>query len=292
MDIAFHIGANCTDDDRLLKSVAKNLPLLASQGTRVPNPARYRRLIRETIQHLRGAPPEPGTRDVLIDAILDHGETTERLVMGNPAFICTPARICEAGCFHEMATFKARSLRALFPEDRIEMFLSIRNPASFVPACWEQTRGRGFDAFMAGLDPRSILWSDVVARLRHAAPDAGLTVWCDEDSALLWPDLVRALAALGPDAPIEGAHDLVYEIMHPEGAARLRDYLEAHPPASPEQTRRVVSAFLDKYARPDAVESEIDLPGWDAALIADLTAIYEADLERIARMEGVRFLAA
>ncbi|WP_341214113.1 hypothetical protein [uncultured Limimaricola sp.] len=292
MDIAFHIGANCTDDDRLLKSVSKNLPLLAGQGTRVPNPARYRRLLRETIQHLQGETPEPGTRDVLIDAILDHGETTERLIMGNPAFICTPARICEAGCFHEMATFKARSLQALFPEDQIEIFLSIRNPASFVPACWEQTRGRGFDEFMAGLDPRSILWSDVVARLRQAAPQAGLTVWCDEDSVLLWPELVRALAALGPDAPIEGAHDLIDEIMHPEGAARLRSYLETHPPASPEQTRRVVSAFLDKYARADAVETEVDLPGWDAALMADLTAIYEADLDRIAQMEGVRFLAA
>ena len=292
MDIAFHIGANCTDDDRLLKSVSKNLPMLAGRGTRVPNPARYRRLLRETIQHLRGEMPEPGTRDVLIDAILDHGETTERLVMGNPAFICTPARICEAGCFHEMASFKARSLQALFPEDRIELFLGIRNPASFVPACWEQTRGRGFDEFMAGLDPRMILWSDVVARLRQAAPGIALTVWCDEDSALLWPELVRAMAGIEADAAIEGGHDLVEEIMRPEGAARLRDYLASHPPASTAQERRIVSAFLDKYARPEAVEIEIDLPGWDAGLMADLTAIYEADLDRISKMEGVRLLAA
>ncbi|MBB3713900.1 hypothetical protein FHS00_003507 [Limimaricola variabilis] len=292
MDIAFHIGANCTDEDRLLRSVTKNLPNLAGRGTRVPNPARYRRLLRETIQHLRGGSPEPDTRDVLIDAILDHGETTERLVLGNPAFICTPARICEAGCFHELAGFKARSLAALFPEDRIEMFLGIRNPASFLPACWEQARGRGFDEFMAGLDPRTILWSDVVARLRQAAPEARLTVWCDEDSALIWPELVRALAGLDEDAPVEGGLDLVDEIMRPEGAARLRDYLASHPPANAAQQRRVVSAFLDKYARAEVVETEIDLPGWDTALLADLTAIYEADLQRIAAMEGVRFLAA
>ena len=268
------------------------MPTLAGRGTRVPNPARYRRLLRETIQHLRGETPEPGTRDVLIDAILDHGETTERLVLGNPAFICTPARICEAGCFHELASFKARALQALFPEDRIELFLGIRNPASFVPACWDQTRGRGFDEFMAGLDPRAILWSDVVTRLRQAAPDAALTVWCDEDSALLWPDLVRALAGLNDDAPVEGAHDLVDEIMRPEGAARLRAYLEAHPAATSGQHRRVVSAFLDKYARADAVETVIDMPGWDADLAAELTAIYEADLERISQIDGVRFLAA
>ena len=66
MDIAFHIGANCTDEDRLLRSVTKNLPNLAGRGTRVPNPARYRRLLRETIQHLRGGSPEPDTRDVLM----------------------------------------------------------------------------------------------------------------------------------------------------------------------------------------------------------------------------------
>ncbi|MGR3624681.1 MAG: hypothetical protein ACU0A0_00155 [Limimaricola sp.] len=292
MEIAFHIGANCTDDDRLLRSVTKNLPSLAGQGIRVPNPARYRRLLHEAIQHLRGEAPEPGTRDVLIDAILEHGETTERLVLGNPAFICTPARIFDAGRFHDLAEFKARSLQALFPDDRIEMFLGIRNPAAFVPACWDQARGRGVDAFMAGTDPSGILWSDVVARLRQAAPDARLTVWCDEDSALIWPDLVRALAGMAEDAPVEGAQDLVNEIMRPEGAARLRDYLAAHPPATAAQHRRVVSAFLDKYARPEAVETEIDMPGWDAARVAELTAIYEADLERIAAMDGVRFLRA
>ncbi|WP_370161677.1 hypothetical protein [Limimaricola soesokkakensis] len=291
MEIAFHIGANCTDDDRLLKSVTKNQPTLAERGIRVPGPARYRRLLRETIQHLRGAAPEPGTRDVLVDAIIDHGETTERLVLGNPAFICTPARICDAGCFHELAGFKARALATLFPDDWIELFLGIRNPASFLPACWEQTRGRAFEEFMADLDPRTILWSDVLARLREAAPNAQLTVWCDEDSALLWPELVRALAGMSPDSPVEGAHDLVDEIMRPEGAARLRAYLDKHPPANAAQHRRIVSAFLDKYARDDAVETVIDLPGWDAALVAELTAIYEADLKRIAAMEGVRFIS-
>ena len=30
----------------------------------------------------------------------------------------------------------------------------------------------------------------------------------------------------------------------------------------------------------------------DAGLMADLTAIYEADLDRISKMEGVRLLAA
>ncbi len=286
-----HIGANCTDGERLLKSLLKNAEMLAGQGVQVPTPSRYRRLLRETIQELAGAAPEPGTRDVMLDAILDAGQP-RRLVLSNPAFICTPARVFEAGCFYEMATFKARSLRALFPDDRLELFMAIRNPAGFVPAAWAQTKGRGFDEFLSGLDPRGILWSDVVTRLRQAVPEAGLTVWCDEDTPLIWDELIRRLAGIDGAAPVDGARDLLAAIMQPAGLARFDSYMQANPPKDQAQLRRVIAAFLDKYAIPEAVEEEIDLPGWDTALVAELTAIYEADVGRIAEMDGVRLIAA
>jgi hypothetical protein len=52
MQIVYHIGANCTDQDRLLKSVLKNAETFAAQGVKVPGPGKYRRLIRDTIQKL------------------------------------------------------------------------------------------------------------------------------------------------------------------------------------------------------------------------------------------------
>ena len=70
MQIAFHIGANCTDEDRLLKSVLRNADALLQQGIAVPGPGRYRKLIREAIESLDGAHPAQEARDVLLDAIV------------------------------------------------------------------------------------------------------------------------------------------------------------------------------------------------------------------------------
>ena len=69
MQIAFHIGANCTDEDRILKSLLKNVGSLSDVGIKVPGPGKYRRIIRETIQNLNGMPPAANTRGILLDAI-------------------------------------------------------------------------------------------------------------------------------------------------------------------------------------------------------------------------------
>ena len=55
MQIALHIGENCTDDDRILKSLLKNGSAFADNGIKFPGPGKYRRLLRETIQNLNGA---------------------------------------------------------------------------------------------------------------------------------------------------------------------------------------------------------------------------------------------
>ena len=38
MEIAYHIGANCTDGERLLKSLLRNVDRLAGRGVAVPGP--------------------------------------------------------------------------------------------------------------------------------------------------------------------------------------------------------------------------------------------------------------
>lgn len=42
MQVVFHMGAPCTDDDRLIQSLLKNREALAKQGIAVPTPALYR----------------------------------------------------------------------------------------------------------------------------------------------------------------------------------------------------------------------------------------------------------
>jgi hypothetical protein len=80
--------------------------------------------------------------------------------------------------------------------------------------------------------------------------------------------------------------------MSPEGLDRMRAYLASNPPASILQRRRIVSAFLDKFALSDQIDMELDLPGWDESLIEDLTDQYRRDIARIRTLSGVTFIEA
>ena len=289
MEIALHIGANGTDEDRLLKSILKNGDVLARHGISAPGPGKYRRLIRETIQNLNGQPPAANTRQILLDAILDD-ETPQRLVMSNTNFICIPNRIFDNGVFYDQAEFKLRGMTQLFPQDEIDIYLALRDPATFLPDAFTRSKADSFAAFMQGLDPHAVMWSDLVRRIRTAVPQATLTVWCNEDTPLIWGELIRDIAGLDRDVRITGGFDLLASIMSKEGMNRFLSFMQAHPPRTDAQKRRVIAAFLDKYALNEEVEEVIDLPGMTAEDIADLSEAYEEDVARIAQMPDVTFI--
>ncbi|MCC5975785.1 MAG: hypothetical protein JJT81_17290 [Rubellimicrobium sp.] len=297
MQIVFHIGANCTDGDILLRSLMKDVDRLGRDGVVVPGPGRYRKMIRETIQSLGpGADqPDPATRDVLLETILD-GQEPRRMVMSNQAFLALPQRVFDGRQFYGLARHKVAALETIFAEDELELFVALRNPATFIPAVWAQATEESFDSFMGGFDPLDLRWSDLVARLRNAAPQARLTVWCNEDSLLIWNTLLHRLAGSPPGTataePLGGAWDMLATTMTPDGLARLLSYIKTHPGQSEAQVRLVIGAFLDKYAIQGEIEQEVDLPGWDMPLIEELTRRYEADVALIAAMEGVDFIAA
>ena len=289
MEIVYHIGAHETDEDRLLKCLLKNRETLVSQGIAVPNPGRYRKMLREVLNTLaRGAPPTM-TRDEVIRSILgDHD--AERIVMSNPNFCCINARVFERGQFYALGPARVAALGALFAEDQLEFHLGIRNPASFVPAVLGSLPDNVRDGVISELDPFDLRWSDVIVRLREACPRAEFTVWCNEDTPLLWSQLIREISGLDFESPIIGGFDLLSEIMTEEGFKRFLAYLESHPPQTEVQKRRIIAAFLDKFAIFEELEEELDMPGWTDATVDALTETYEDDLYTIERIHGVTLI--
>lgn len=289
MQIVYHIGAICTDEDRLLKSLIKNADTFAAEGIKVPGPGKYRRLIRETIQNLNGAPPEPDTREILVDAILDDAEAN-RLVMSHSAFICVPNRVFENGEFLALTDFKVVGLANLFPGDELEICIGIRNPATFVPAVFREAKFDDFAQFLRGIGVEDIRWSDVIRRVQQNAPNASITVWCNEDTPLIWAQLIREISGVDPLTRINGGFDLLNSIMSDEGMGRFLAYIKDHPPQTEIQKRRIIAAFLDKFAIEDEVMEEFDLPGWDEELMDRLTENYDEDVFEIGRMPGVHLI--
>ncbi len=289
MKVVFHLGPHETDGDRLLKSLLKNKGPLAKKGVLVPAPGRYRALIRKTIEALEGGRASLDTQEALLDTILDDDEG-ERLVLSNENFICVVPRIFDNTTFYPQVTEKVVSYSNLFHGHQMEFHLGLINPATFVPAICKRNHETPYAQILDGSDPRTLRWSSVVASIIEANPEAPITVWCNEDTPLIWRDLMHSLAGLSTPMELDGDDQLISEIMTPEGMQRFHAYMRTHPPKNETQYRRVVAAFLDKFARSDELETEVDLPGWDEAYIDDLTAIYEEDLQAVAAMPGVTFI--
>ncbi|MCK4712698.1 MAG: hypothetical protein KAT26_07440, partial [Marinosulfonomonas sp.] len=144
--------------------------------------------------------------------------------------------------------------------------------------------------FIAGTDLFSVHWSDVIARIQAANPDCPITVWCNEDTPIIWPTVMREIAGLDPQTRLKGELDIIGGIISQDGIELLVKYLDEHPDLTEIERGRVRETFLEKFFLDDAVEHEIDLPGWTKDTVEELTDNYEDDIERIAHMKDVKFI--
>jgi hypothetical protein len=289
MQIVYHLGAHFTDEERLLRCLLKNRDLLAEHNVTVPGPKRYRNLLRDTAIELKGNPASFDSQAILLDQIMDEG-SADRLILSWDNFLSLPPWVLK-DTLYPAAGERVRAFSQIFPEIESEFFLSIRNPASFLPALFDRLAAKDYPEFLAGADPFDLHWSEVVDRILDANPGMNLTVWCDEDTPLIWPEVLRAVSGLPAECRLDGEEDLLASLMSPEGAARMNTYLAGKPVSSVSQRRKIVAAFLDKFALPEKVNIDIQMPGWTAETVEELSENYARDIELLAQMPEITFIA-
>jgi hypothetical protein len=289
MRIAYHLGAHCTDDERLLRCLLKNRAVLAEDGIHVPGPARYRNLLRDTAVALKGKTASIDTQAMVLEQIMEQ-DRADRLVLSWDNFLSYPQWALR-GALYPNAAERIRAFTQIFPEIEAEFYLAIRNPATFLPDLFQRQKGKTYAEFMEGVDPLRLRWSTMIAQVRALNPNVPLTIWCDEDTPLIWPDVLQAVSGHRDGLVLADADTLLATIMTADGLARMTAYLAENPPASPDIRRGIVAAFLDKYADPAKIEMDLDMPGWTDDLVAEMTEVYEADVAYIARVQGLTFLA-
>lgn len=289
MRIVYHLGAHYTDEERLLKCLLKNRETLSEHGVVVPGPKRYRNLLRDTATQLKGNTASRNTQALILDQIMQE-DVAERLILSWDSFLSLPPWVLK-GSLYPAAGDRVRAFSQIFPEIEAEFFLAIRNPATFLPALYAKLAPKSYEEFMGSAKLYDLHWSEVINRILAQSPGVPLTIWCDEDTPLIWPEVVRAVAGLPEDAELVDEDDLLATLMSGEGLTRLQAYLANHPPSSVMQRRKIVSAFLDKFALPDRIEAEIEMPGWTDEVVEKLTTLYDQDVYRIAHMENVTFIA-
>ncbi|MCW1919340.1 hypothetical protein NX862_11280 [Rhodobacter sp. KR11] len=290
MRIVYHLGAHCTDEERLLRCFLKNRGVLAEQGIVVPGPTRYRNLLRDTAIALKGKPATIETQALVLEQIMEE-DRAERLILSWDNFLAFIPWAVD-GALYPSAGPRTRAFAQVFPQIEAEFHMGLRNPASFLPQVFHRQKGiKGgkptVEAFTAGIDIFDLRWSDVVERILDANPEAEITLWCDEDTPLVWPEVLAAVSGAAPGTVLEDADALLSEIMAPEGLERMRTYEASHPVTSVAGRRRMVSAFLEKFAIPAKVEQEVEMAGWTEGTITALAEIYQQDLAYLATLPGV-----
>ncbi|MBY0351105.1 hypothetical protein [Tabrizicola sp.] len=290
MRIVYHLGAHCTDEDRLVRCLLKNRARLAEQGIAVPAPTRYRTLLRDTASQLRGAAASDETQAMILEQIIEEA-TADRLILSWTGFLGFPAYVVANGLYGHGGD-RLREFTRIFSDFEAEFHLAIRNPATFLPDLRGQTLQKGHGDILAAVDPFALHWSEAVRHILATNPNVPLTVWCDEDTPLIWPEVLELVSGHAPGTPLEEDDELIANLLTEAGLKRLRAYCQEHPPQSVAQRRRIVTAFLEKFGRPEALATEIALPGWTEEVVGRLTRSYLADVERIAQMPGVRLLEA
>lgn len=293
MQIAFHLGAHCTDEGALLRVLLRNRHHLLPQGIAVPDPNRYPVLLQAAASIYAGREPAKTISEELLDALLPDEAEDEvtRLVLSFDAFLAFQREAVTERQLYPTAVKRVQGLHRLFARDQVSFLLAIRNPATFLPALSLRRRQKGLEPLPASFNPEALRWSELVGRLRAACPEAPLTIWCDEDTPLIWHRVLRAAAGHSEATELDHALDLACSLMEPAGARRLSAWFAEARPETDAARQDGLAQFLERFAVHELLRTEIDMPGWDAAMLDRLTAAYEADCAEIARMEGVTFLS-
>lgn len=286
MQIVFHLGAHCTDDGLLIRSILRNKALLAKEGVQVPGPMRYRELLGSLSTSLRGEPADTETEAGILEAICND-DTAERIILSNDSFLCRTSVAVGAEGLYPKAE-KSAWLRNTLPSHDVGFALGIRNPAAFLPDIAKHMTDS--TEVMEKLVFDALHWSDVIADISHANPDSEILVWCHEDTPFIWSEIMREVTGHDPFTTLDGEFDMLDTIMTADGMERLTEFLDSRDVSDQSKRRRAVAAFLEAHAIEDEIEAEIDLPGWTDDTVSALTELYEDDVAVIGRMPNVTLI--
>ncbi|MEM9797355.1 MAG: hypothetical protein AAF919_12755 [Pseudomonadota bacterium] len=286
MDIAIHLGAHCTDEDRILRTLLRNRPALNEAKVTIPAPGRARPAIRQALR-ARSGDLAAGFGESFLETIADD-VGADRMILSYEGFLGIYAQVLNGHGMYAEAGNRAQGLRDLFAGHRLGFHLAIRNPATFVPAIFDASTVVSFRDFVEGQDLNTLLWRPVVTAILEACPGIPLTVWCNEDLPLIWTEVLRRVSGL--PGPFDGDDAILRDVLTEDGVGQLDARLAQNAPTGLDDWSVLAADLLSRHADPEKVEAEIDLPGWSDEVIAGLSALYTADVAHIRDIPGVIFI--
>ena len=168
----------------------------------------------------------------------------------------------------------------------VTLCLALRDPLAFVTSAWGHQflalKPIEFDAFVGGLAPLSLRWSELVARLLTCTGVTRVVLWRFEDHAMIAPQVMALLGGTRAALPLLEAPHLVGPSAR--AIAHIGKLTATRPDLTPQQVlRRALRRF----------PKSPDWPGPDPfgpAMRAQSRAQYQDDWARLCQMPYVTCL--
>ena len=289
MKIALHLGVHLTDDLKLRTCLRANKDLLEAEGILVPRARTYLNVMRSGANQLvAGLELHNFGTDLL--ASVQATDAMRRLVLSAPGLLSKLHEAVDGGLFYPGARARMTAYRQLLEDHEVEIFMAIRNPASFIPAVLQEMKEFERAEMLQSLQATELRWSHLIAEMRETWPEAPITVWCDEDTPFIWHRLLRMVSGFEPETEFEGSFAWFETVMIEGGADKLAAYLHAAPPVDEGHRQQVISAFLEKFCDTEKLDIDFSLTGWDETQVDVMSQLYEDDTDLIRSMDGVRLI--
>lgn len=280
--IALHIGAHKTATTHLQRSLSEQSDALARVGARFYGPPYFRNgpEIAERFG-LTGAV----SADAAQDAFKQMAGDAKRVILSEENFIGTMHNRFARMAFplYPKAQDRISALAKMIAPDGFDVFLGLRNPATYITSCYCQALLGGrkvvLDEVKAHNRIDAIDWADLVARIKNTPGVRSLTVWRYEDYTALFPRITQDMT----------------------GAKIAPRKERVHPGLSQDAVARILMRYADGKGRNAAIRARDMFPAgpdhrafdaFDAEEHDAAATQYAAQINQIAAMGDVTLLKA
>jgi len=286
--IALHVGAHKTATTHLQRSLQSNRRALRDVGVAYLPPHHYRKTLADFLRKVTEGQKPADLWDSSEPLVMSAAEGHPRVILTDENILGQLPRIAKEDRIYPWGRYRVATTLAALGRFQAQLFLSVRNPASFVQSAYSESLihvpYRDFDKFCAPFSTPDLRWSVLVDEIRKRLPDVPLTVWRFED----YPDIRSRVAEELVGQPLPEGFKFIERHPRPGLSARALEQLGKWA----DDGRDIRDESLIAHAAQLFPKGE-DWPApdyFDAATRARINESYANDCARIDSMPGVTFL--
>ncbi len=289
MQMVIQAGAHFTDHDELLGLLQANAQIVGENHVAFWGLRPFRKIFRPA---LKPSADRPSRQDTLarFQKLFPKGQQVDRAILSSALYLGERASIIMDGQFYANAGQRMAYLDQLFNDSTVELFVGLRNPGSFIPKVLMLLSAPERAHILSTTDLSCLSWLAMIEDIRDLAPDVKITLWSNEDSPLIFGDIARAMVGLPEDAPLAQEYALLSSLVTEVGKKEILSLLEQQAAPNDPMLRGRLAQVFQQQALTEAIEEEVELPGWNEDIVAAFTELYEQDLARLQTMPDIRFL--